>query len=193
MHAYKFHNQWAASMSVCFLTLPPPRNEGKAHTIWCFDSNMTEAWFCQLPCYSNYTLHIKLPHNSLFPVSAQQGESPGRELSQRGEEGALIAMEMGSTAPHAGRLWKPWTQGTGYDIIQAFSAASCSGTWRCRAAEKRKGGFVWVRLPLNQLLRLQLGCLNGMAGNLLPPQKPKTHKCKHTHAQASGLLELLNG
>lgn len=112
--------------------------------------------FAQLPCYCNYTLHTKLPHKSLFPESSQQGETPGCDYlnEDRREEGNLIAMETCSLALGAGRHWKQWTQGTGCDIMQAFRAASCSGTSGQRVAEK--GRVKWVGLPSNQLLRLWL-------------------------------------
>lgn len=71
----------------------------------------------------------------------------------RMEQDALIAMETGCVALEAGRHRKPRTQRTGCDIMEAFRAASCSGTSEQRAAEKGRV-LLWVRLSPNQLLRL---------------------------------------
>lgn len=154
------------------------------------DASATPAWqaldLAQLPCCSNYTLHTKLPHKSLFPYSAQRGETPGCDYlnEARREEANLIAVETGSLALGAGKHWQPWTQGTGCDIIQAFRAASCSGTSGQRVAEK--GRVKWVGLSSNQLLRLWLW-LHEWNDRKPPPttqskkHKLPKHKRKHTH------------
>lgn len=154
------------------------------------DASATPAWqaldLAQLPCCSNYTLHTKLPHKSLFPYSAQRGETPGCDYlnEARREEGNLIAVETGSLALGAGKHWQPWTQGTGCDIIQAFRAASCSGTSGQHVAEK--GRVKWVGLSSNQLLRLWLW-LHEWNDRKPPPttqskkHKLPKHKRKHTH------------
>lgn len=136
-------------------------------------------------------LHTKLPHNSLFPESTQQGETPGRDHMNeaRRKEGALIAMETGSLALEAGRHYKSWTQGTGCDIMQAFREASCSGTSR----QQRKEGFFYGHAsPRISCSGFDFGCMNGMTGNLLPPHNPEdtshTHKSIHTHAVVEGCL-----
>lgn len=139
-------------------------------------------------------LHIKLPHNSLFPESAQQGETPGRDYMNeaRREEGALMSMETGSLALQAGKPYKPQALGIGCDIMQAFRTTSCSGSPRQHAV--KKGRVIWVRLPSNQLLRLWLWLHEW--NDRKPP--PSMQSQRRTQAQAhqsntSALNVLLNG
>lgn len=87
-------------------------------------------------------------------------------------------METGSLAQEAGRHWKPWTQGKGCDIMQAFSAASCLGTlYNTQQRKERSYGCasLWI-----SCLDFDFGCMNGMTGNLLLLQNPKD--TSHTQA-----------
>lgn len=129
------------------------------------------------PAVVNYTPHTNLSHKSLSPESSQQGETPGCDYWN--EVRRKDAMETCSLALGEGRHWKPWTQGTGSDIMQTLRVASCSGTPGQRVVVT--GRVKWVGLPSNQLLRLWLREWNDRKPP--PTTQAKKHKCKHTHTE----------
>lgn len=94
------------------------------------DTSSTSAW--QAVDFANYPaiLIIRCTQNCHITASFLSAHSGGKlqGVTTWTQPKGTRAMETDSLAQEAGRHWKPWTQGKGCDIMQAFSAASCLGT-----------------------------------------------------------------